>query len=356
MSKTSNRIVTCIVNLVAVIALIFGINAFATQGGSGGIISLVWTCCVFILMAASLNISMGIMGQLSLGQCGFMAVGAYTATFVANQLKAAGFYESARSSNYIFVLLIGLVVGGVAAAIVGLILGGPALRLDGDYLAIITLGFGLIIISILNNIAKPVLYSEDCGLYILDRIKSHYLWMIMAITAVCVALMFTFIRSKYGRALKSIREDSIASSASGININYYKILGFTFSAFFAGIAGVLYAAMMSSLATANFNFVNSNIYNSIFIVVMVVLGGMNSFTGSVVTAAAMVVINQGISSIPQSSFIHPIAKYPMLLYAIILILFILFRPKGIFGSTEFSLMGIFRAIGKLFKKGGKAHE
>lgn len=324
-----------LINTFAILLLMYGIYHLCV--GNTKLISTVWTSCVFMLMAASLNITMGLMGQLCLGQCGFMAIGAYSSTLIANILKANGFFESSKDPSYLAVLLIGIAVGGLASALLGLLLGAPALILDGDYLAIITLGFGLIIKSVLETIANPVLYREDCNMYIMDKTKIDYIFIIMGITAVCLTMIFTFTNSKYGRALISIRDDYIASSASGVNLSFYKILGFSYSAFFAGIAGVLYAAMMSSLATASFNFASSNIYNSIFIVVMVVMGGMGSFTGSVVTAALMVIINELISSIPPSSFLYVVGRYPMLLYGILLVIFIMFRPGGIFGTAEFSL-------------------
>ena len=354
MSKTqktgmlgSSRLCGSLINLVALTLLIVFLPRIFTKTSD---ISLIWTCCVFVIMATSLNITMGFMGQLALGHCGFMAIGAYVSTWFANLMKAQGFFQNAYDSNYYIVLICAILIGGVATALVGLIVGAPALRLHGDYLAIITLGFGLIAKSVLDNIASPTLYAQDCNMYIADKIKGRYLWFILLVTVLSVALMFTFIRSKYGRALKSIRDDDIASSASGINTSFYKILGFVFSAFFAGIAGVLYAAMMSSLSTASFAFSNSSIYNSIFIVVMVVLGGMGSLTGSVVAAAGMVYLNKLITSVPESSFLFVIARYPMLLYALVLIVFIMFRPKGLLGTYEFSLYGTLRAIPQLFRR------
>ena len=336
-----------LINTVLVALFATGICAIFTKTAD---IKLIWTCCVFVIMAVSLNITMGFMGQLALGHCGFMAVGAYTSTFIANMLKDAGLFKSAASDTYILVFLIGLIAGGIAAAVIGLVVGAPALRLRGDYLAIITLGFGLIIKSVLDNIASPTLYAADCNMYITDKLKGDYLWLILLVTVLSVVFMTTFIRSKYGRMLKSIRDDDIAASACGINTSRYKIMGFTLSAFFAGVAGVLYAAMMSSLSTSSFDFASSNIQNSIFIVVMVVVGGMGSITGSVVTGAGMVLLNSLISAIPESSPLYFVGKFPMLLYALALVVVILFFPRGIFGSREFSLMGSIRAIGKLVKK------
>lgn len=312
-------------------------------------VQLIWTMCVFALMAMSLNVTMGLMGQLSLGQCGFMAVGAYTGTYIAYYFHNAGVFKNAADGSYYLVFLVALIGGALAAGIVGLVVGIPALRLRGDYLAILTLGFGLIVVSVLNNIVGPTINSDICRLYISSKLQGKFLWLIILVTAVSIALIFTFGRSKYGRALMSLRDNEIASTASGINASYYKTVGFVFSAAMAGVAGVLYAAMMSSLATSSFAFTSPTIYNSVFIVVMVVMGGMGSLTGSVVTGAGMVYINSLISSLTDVPVIGSIARFPMLLYAIVLIIFIMFRPRGIFGNSEFSLYNTILASPRFFK-------
>lgn len=324
-----------LVNLAAVGLLVLLVMATATKNAT---VNLIWTCSVFALMAASLNITMGFMGQLALGHMGFMAVGAYLGTFAANRLRAAGVFSTAADTGYLAAFFLCILIGGVGAALVGFLVGMPALRLKGDYLAIITLGFGLIVTNVLNNVAGSVLYREKCGLYITGKLQAGFLPLIVLITAASLALMVDFIRSRYGRALQSIRDDSIAAAASGLNISFYKVFGFTFSAFFAGVAGVLYAASVSSLTTSSFAFSNSSIYNSIFIVVMVVLGGMGSLTGSVVAGVGMVALNHFITKIPAGiPVLGALAKYPMLLYALVLIVFVMFRPRGIFGTAEFSL-------------------
>lgn len=322
-------------NLAALALLVAVLCLTVTKNAT---VNLIWTCSVFALMAASLNITMGFMGQLALGHMGFMAVGAYLGTLVANCFKGSGVFSSASDAGYLPVFFLCILAGGVGAALIGFLVGMPALRLKGDYLAIITLGFGLIVTNVLNNIAGSVLYREKCGLYITGKLQVKFLPLIVLIAAGCLALMYNFIHSRYGRALKSIRDDSIAASASGLNISFYKVFGFTFSAFFAGVSGVLYAASVSSLTTSSFAFSNSSIYNSIFIVVMVVLGGMGSLTGSVVAGVGMVALNNAITKIPAGvPVLGALAKYPMLLYALVLIVFILFRPRGIFGTREVSL-------------------
>lgn len=368
-----------IINFIACIALVVIMGLFTNKENA----QVIWICSVFVILATSLNIVLGFLGQLALGHCGFMAIGAYSGALIAlaferkgEALAAAGqinniFSQLSDTSNpkFYLTLILCIIVGGILAAVVGLIVGIPALRLRGDYLAIITLGFGLIICNIINNLpfagaegldkgsASPILYNN--GLYIGTGKKLDYTWFIILITIVCVALMFTFIRSKFGRAIKAIRDDDIASSASGLNTSFYKVLGFSISAFFAGVAGVLYSATFNSITTASFSFTSNSIYNSIFIVVMVVLGGMGSLTGSIISAIVMILLNNLILSIPSDWFIiGAIAKYPMLLYAVILIIVIMFRPKGLLGTREFSLRGaIFEWPKKLKnKKTAKAEE
>ena len=264
------------------------------------------------------------------------------------------------------------------SALVGLLVGVPALRLKGDYLAIITLGFGMIIVNIINNLpfcgqdglaqgsAAASLYKNGLGFGSKDKVA--YIWVALLVTILCLTLMFMFIRSKYGRAIKAIRDDEIAASASGINTSYYKVFTFAYSAFFAGIAGALYACANATLSTSSFAFTNGGILNSTFVVVMVVLGGMGSITGSVVAAVIMFLVNYQIkngawvTALPAS--VQGVFEYPMLVYAIVLIVVILFRPKGIFGTYEFSLMNLRRDVKaslarksaeRAERKGAKSH-
>ena len=156
--------------------------------------------------------------------------------------------------------------------------------------------------------------------------------------------MFMFVRSKYGRCIRAIRDNEISASASDINVSYYKVLTFTISAFFAGITGALYACCNAALATSSFSFTNGSILNSVFIVVMVVVGGMGSLTGSVIAAVVLFLLNYTIkngawvSALP--AFLQNVFTYPMLVYSVALIAVIMFRPRGIMGSREFALCDI----------------
>ena len=349
-----------ILNTIVIAILLIGFSFIKESFGKAGDFKLIiapsiWQCCYLIILAASLNLTLGFLGQLSLGHCGFMAIGAYAAALISLAAERAGIFEEKSGIAFILVLAFCILVAGVLAAIVGLIVGVPALRLKGDYLAIITLGFGMIIVNIINNLpfagqeglamgsASASLYKNGLGFG--TALKVTYIWVAIAVTLVCVAMMFMFVRSKYGRAIRAIRDDEIAASASGINTSFYKVFTFAYSAFFAGVAGALYACSNATLSTASFAFSNGGILNSTFIVVMVVLGGMGSLTGSIVAAVIMFFVNYQIKNgmwvklLPM--WMQNIFAFPMLVYAIVLVIVIMFRPKGIFGTYELSLRNFF---------------
>ncbi len=349
-----------------VIAILLVVFSFLKEGlGGAGDFKLIvapsiWQCCYLIILAASLNLTLGFLGQLSLGHCGFMAVGAYAAALISLAAERAGIFDEKSGVAFVLVLAFCILVAGVLAAIIGLLVGIPALRLKGDYLAIITLGFGMIIVNIINNLpfagqeglalgsASASLYKNGLGFG--TALKVTYIWVAIFVTLICVAMMFMFVRSKYGRAIRAIRDDEIAASASGINTSFYKVFTFAYSAFFAGVAGALYACANATLSTASFAFANGGILNSTFVVVMVVLGGMGSLTGSIVAAVVMFLVNYQIKNglwvkmLPM--WLQNVFAFPMLVYAIVLIIVIMFRPKGIFGTYELSLRNFFSDLKK----------
>ena len=372
-----------LLNTIVIILLFTAFQIITGIFGSQGSFKLVvvpclWQCCYLIILAASLNLVLGFLGQLSLGHCGFMAIGAYTAALLSLACERAELFTKKEGAVFILILFGCIIAAGILSALVGLLVGVPALRLKGDYLAIITLGFGMIIVNIINNLpfcgqdglaqgsAAASLYKNGLGFGSKDKVA--YIWVALFVTIMCLTLMFMFIRSKYGRAIKAIRDDEIAASASGINTSYYKVFTFAYSAFFAGIAGALYACANATLSTSSFAFTNGGILNSTFVVVMVVLGGMGSITGSVVAAVIMFLVNYQIkngawvTALPAS--VQGVFEYPMLVYAIVLIVVILFRPKGIFGTYEFSLMNLRRDVKaslarksaeRAERKGAKSH-
>lgn len=352
-----------VINTLAIAAalILFSIIKGASAGSSEFKLILVpsiWQCCYLILLSASLNLVLGFLGQLSLGHCGFMAIGAYAAALISLAFERAGAFTEKSGFVFVLILLGCILIAGILAALVGLLVGIPALRLKGDYLAIITLGFGMIIVNIINNLpfagqnglaegsASASLYKNGLGFGTASKVT--YVWVAILVTLICLTMMFMFVRSKYGRAIRAIRDDEIAAASSGINTSHYKAMTFAYSAFFAGVAGALYACANSTLSTSSFAFTNGGILNSTFIVVMVVLGGMGSLTGSIVSAVLMFLLNYQIkngtwvNALPAA--VQSFFNYPMLVYALVLVVFIMFRPKGIFGTYEFSLTNVWGDI------------
>ena len=221
------------------------------------LVPIIWQMCIFILLGTSLNLTLGYLGQLTLGHMGFAGIGAYTAALSSLALERAGVFEASKAApgQLILVVLGCCLLGAIFAGLLGLLVGIPALRLRGDYLAIVTLGFGLIVENVIANLpfaggdglasgtASSSLYANGLGLS--TSLQAKYVWLVLGITVLCIALMCMFIRSKYGRAIEAIRDDEIAAAASGVNTTYYKILTFVISAFFAGLAGGLYATCFS---------------------------------------------------------------------------------------------------------------
>ncbi|MCL2408117.1 MAG: branched-chain amino acid ABC transporter permease [Oscillospiraceae bacterium] len=274
---------------------------------------------IFIILAVSLNLSTGYLGQLPLGHAGFMAIGAYAGAI----FWRSGLLPSTAS------VPAGLLVAGLAAAVVGVIIGIPALRLKGDYLAIITLGFGEIIRVIINNLDSVT--GGAGGLHGIPR-HSNFLIVYLCVIICCIAIHM-LMKSRHGRAILSIRENEIAAESCGINTTYYKVMAFAFSAFFAGIAGALFAGNIGLLVPGEFDFMTS-----INILMIVVLGGMGSMAGSVIAASIL-------TSLPL--FMAALNEYRMIIYALMLIIVMLFKPSGLLGTYDFSLS---RLLEKLIRR------
>jgi branched-chain amino acid transport system permease protein len=261
-----------------------------------------------IILAVSLNLSAGFLGQLPLGHAGFMSVGAYTAALFSMSVNLPANLE----------LPLALILGGLTAAAFGVLIGLPALRLRGDYLAILTLGFGEIIrVAILNLKFTGGAY----GLKGIGR-QTTVTWVYISVL-VTLFVLSTLIRSRHGRAILSIREDEIAAEASGIPTTYYKVLAFSISAAFAGVAGGLYAHYLSILDPSSFGFMKSA-----EILVVVVLGGLGSLFGSVVSATVLTILPE---------LLRGFAEYRMVIYALLLVTVMIFKPSGLCGRYEFSL-------------------
>lgn len=262
--------------------------------------SLIVPIGINIILAVSLNLTTGFLGELSLGHAGFMAIGAYTGSIFTLYMKLPEAVE----------FTLGLILGGIVAAIFGLIIGIPVLRLKGDYLAIVTLAFGEIIRSIINALG---ITGGAMGLSKIPR-YSNYTWTYIVVI-ITILIIANLVKSRHGRAICSIRENYVASESIGIHVSKYKIMAFVVAAFFAGVAGVLYGHNLSILKPTDFD------YNrSIEILVIVVLGGMGSIRGSIIAAIVLTVLPEMLRSAED---------FRMLLYALVLIAMMIFNSSGI---------------------------
>lgn len=283
---------------------------------------IVMLCGINIVLAVSLNLVNGFAGQFSLGHAGFMAVGAYTSAMMSlrlgvgwvSSLVAMGVPAEVAQGA---VLLVALILGGGLSAIAGYLVGLPSLRLRGDYLAIVTLGFGEIIRVVLTNVEAV---GASRGLPGIPGWTSFF-WVGLVAVAVVVASR-NLADSTHGRALFAIRDDEIAAAAVGIDVAAYKVLAFAMGAFFAGVAGGLQAHYDSYLNPNSFTFIKS-----IEIIAMVVLGGMGSVSGAVLAAIVLTLLPE---------VLRPVKEYRMVLYALMLIVLMIVRPQGLFGSREIS--------------------
>ncbi|MDD2955450.1 MAG: branched-chain amino acid ABC transporter permease [Oscillospiraceae bacterium] len=276
------------------------------------------TICINMVLAVSLNLITGFTGQFSLGHAGFMSIGAYVCGIitVANP-TLPGF-------------LLGTLAGAVTAAVVGFLVGLPTLRLRGDYLAIATLGMSEIIRIVFLNMQ---ITNGAAGLNGIPQFV-NWTWMFL-FTAGTILLIVNFLHSSHGRACISIREDEIAAEAMGINTTKYKVMSFTIGAFFAGVAGAMYASYFYFLKPDLFNF-----QKSVDILVIVVLGGMGSISGSIIAAVLLAVISTVLQSFPELR---------MVIYSLVLVIIMIFRPQGLMGSREISA-ALFRKWGEGLKR------
>ncbi len=292
--------------------------------------------CVYIVMAISLNLTVGILGELSLGHAGFMSVGAFSGVIAAISLQNTVTNDVAR-------LILSVIVAGVCAAIAGVLIGIPVLRLKGDYLAIVTLAFGEIIKNILNNLyvgvdgsglhmsmksveamkmsAGTVIVNGPMGAVGISKLSTFFTGFVLIIITLIVTL--NLINSRTGRAVMAIRDNRIAAESVGINITKYKLMAFVISAILAGMAGAIYAMNYSTIVPKKFDF-----NTSILILVFVVLGGIGNIRGSIISAAVLTILPEALRSFND---------YRMLTYAIVLIIVMLATNNPIMKDSLNSL-------------------
>lgn len=285
-----------------------------------GVISSFWELnliliAINIIMVVSLNLINGYTGQFSLGHAGFMAVGAYVSAIATVKLGLP--------------FIAAIVFGAVAAGFLGFLIGIPTLRLNGDYLAIATLGLGEIIRIVILNVSYVGGASGFMGI---PR-YTNFAWAFF----MCLFTLFfikNFVNSSHGRACISIRENEIAAEAMGIDTTKYKVLAFTIGAAFAGVAGALFSHYFYIAHPASFTFMMSFNY-----LTMVVMGGLGSITGSIAGAVILTFVSAALASWPE---------WRMIVYSLVLILLMIYRPQGLFGNVELMNLGIFKRL-----KGGR---
>lgn len=269
-----------------------------------------------VILAVGLNLIIGFAGQFSLGHAGFMAIGAYAAALTSmSNPTYAGFF-------------LGMAVGVVLAGVVAVIVGIPTLRLSGDYLAIATLGVAEIIRILIINM-KDITNGPSGIFGILPFVDWQMVYGFMAVTTLIVV---NYIHSGAGRATTAIREDEIAAESMGVNTTKYKVIAFTIGAMTASIAGALYAGYLQSIAPKDFAFTKS-----IDILIMVVLGGIGSVTGSFIAAILLGIINM---------YLQDFGALRMIIYALALIILMIFKPGGLLGTKELSVKKIFNKLKK----------
>jgi branched-chain amino acid transport system permease protein len=260
-----------------------------------------------IILATSLNLINGFAGQFSLGHAGFMALGGYTGALVSTTLGA-----TAGGNSAAIILPLALILGGVVAALAGLLVGIPSLRLRGDYLAITTLGFGEIIRAVIQNLD---FLGGARGFTGIPKL-TNFFW-VFSVVSITVFVVSNLVNSSYGKGFLAVRDDEIAAQAMGINTTKYKVIAFVTGAFFAGVAGGLYAHFVSYINPQQFSFIRS-----IEIVVMVIVGGMGNTPGVIIAAALLTILPEAL---------RPIAEYRMVIYSLSLVIIMITRPQGLFG-------------------------
>ena len=315
MNKTTRS--NMVTYLMVIVAFVIVQGMITTGSISSSLKGQLVPICAYVVMAISLNLTVGILGELSLGHAGFMSAGAFSGVVAAQCF-------SQNIDNPVIVLILAMIVGGIVAAIVGVLVGVPVLRLSGDYLAIVTLAFGEIIKGIVMNLyvgldaaglhfcmikntlemdGGKMLINGPMGLIGVPRIATFVMGFVLVM--VCLFVIFNLVNSKSGRAIMALRDNKIAAQSVGINVTSYKLMAFVISAAMAGMAGVLFATNFSTVVASKFD-----INTSILILVFVVLGGLGSMRGSIIAATVLTVLPE---------MLREFSEYRMLVYAIVLI-------------------------------------
>jgi len=317
------------------------------------VIRILNLCGIYVILGVSLNLINGFTGQFSLGHAGFMAIGAYVSAllYMSPELKEMNYFITPLIWPFSVIQIpffISVIAGGIIAALVGLLVGTPCLRLKGDYLAIVTFGFSEIIRIIFNNLQS--ITNGPLGLKGLPAFTN--LWWSWGGAIFTIFFISNLINSSYGRALKSIREDEVAAEAMGVNLFYHKVLSFVVGAFFAGIGGALLGSLVMTIDPNTFN-----VSMTFQIIVIVIVGGLGSITGTVIIATIFAILMELLRVVesPMNFFGTKLPAIPgmrMLVFSIILMVVILFFKRGLMGGKEFSWQQFFQ----IFFRNNKAIE
>lgn len=354
-TKIRNRILTLLL-LLAAIALLGFLQMNSAQYSYQ--ISILERAAIYAVVAVSMNLLTGFTGLFSLGQAGFMAIGAYTVAIltIPTEARASVYYVDGIAPALAGIELpiwAALILAGVFAAALAALIGIPVLRLKSDYLAIATLGFSEIIRAF---IAAPQFNKITNGSYGLKSIPGFpNLFVAFGLAALCILLMVLLIRSSYGRAFKAIREDEVAAQSMGINLFRYKELSFVISSFFTGVSGGMLAMFMRSIDSKTFQ-----VTLTYDILLIVVLGGIGSVTGSILGAFLVTAGREWLRFFDNPLTIGGIqiplfrSGFRMVVFSVLLMVVVLFYRRGIMGNHEFSWDGLFRLIrgipGRFHKK------
>ncbi len=349
-----------LLTLISLTALLLFLT-FTTQGKTLGSyeIRILNLCAVYAILALSMNLINGLTGQFSLGTAGFMAVGAYVTSLLILpvEMKAKVFYiqpivpwlENVHWQGG-FGFFAALLAAGAVTALIAFLIGFPVLRLKGDYLAIATLGFSEIIRIVFTNTQS--LTNGSTGIKGVPNTAN--LWWTFGFMAFFIVFMVRLMKTSYGRALKCIRDDEVAAESMGVSLFRHKMLSFVISGFMAGVGGGLMASVLGAITPLLFRFILA--YD---ILLIVVLGGMGSITGSIVGAFLITIAKEWLRFMDAGfdfGFVQipPIAGLRMVMFSLLLMLVILFYRRGIFGNNEFSWEGLFRLFRpKKRKEAGK---
>ncbi len=337
MKKTANFNFKNYINYlaIAVVMVVFAVISL-TGGLKTSTAYLLEEMAIKIMLAVSLSLVVGFLGELSLGHAGFMCVGAYLGG------KAAAMLVGTLGNGFL-TLITALLVGGACAGACGFLIGLPALRLRGDYLAITTLAFGEIVRTLFQNTSAES-FGGPIGLATPRFEKKYFFLICLAMVLLTLFVIQNLIRSKHGRAITAIRDNEIAARATGINITRYKLLGFIISAVFAGLAGVLYSYTKFNVSSQIFD------YNySIEILVIVVLGGMGNINGSIIAAVLVTFLNRTLANTLTGN----LAVLKDLVYALVLIVIVIYtNAPGLKNFRE--KYNLKKLTAKIFKKKAKS--